>query len=86
MYTFPVSLIVRKQQLPTRPEMDAIPDIIVIFAIFFSFLFMVIILFITPDLIRHLDSAFGCLPAGGSLHTSPQISRARPSVRAYPSI
>ena len=35
MYTFPVALIVRKQQLPTRPEMDAIPDINVIFAIFF---------------------------------------------------
>ena len=41
---------------------------------------------VTPDLIRHLDPAWGCLPAGGSLHTSPQTSRARPSVRAYPSI
>jgi len=33
MYTFPVAFIVRKQQFPTRPDMDAIPDIIVIFAI-----------------------------------------------------
>ena len=49
MYTFPVAFIVLKQQFPTRPDIDAIPDIIVIFAIFFfSFLFMVIILFCSP--------------------------------------
>ena len=35
IYTLPVAFIVRKQQFPTRPDMDAIPDIIVIFAIFF---------------------------------------------------
>jgi hypothetical protein len=35
MYTFPVAFIVLKQQFPTRPDIDAIPDIIVIFAIFF---------------------------------------------------
>ena len=41
---------------------------------------------VTPDLIRHLDPALGCLPAAGSPRTSPQTSRARLSVRAYPSI
>ena len=66
--------------------MDAIPDIIVIFAIFFFFLsfngyFLVlfpavfrgfVLRSFTPDAIRHLDPALGCLPAGGSPHTFPQ--------------
>ena len=66
--------------------MDAIPDIIVIFAIFFfplSFNGYYFVLFpavfrglsflaVTPDAIRHLDPALGCLPAGGSLRTFPQ--------------
>ena len=29
---------------------------------------------VTPDLIRHLDPALGCLPAGGSLRTSLQTA------------
>ena len=73
MYTFPVAFIVLKQQFPTRPDMDAIPDINVIFAIFFFLSFNGLLLCsFTPDLIRHLDPALGCLPAGGSLRTFPQ--------------
>jgi hypothetical protein len=87
IYTFPVAFIVLKQQFPTRPDMDAIPDIIVIFAIFF-FPFFLWLLFcsvprgiprfsflaVTPDTIRHLDLALGCLSAGGSLRTSLQTA------------
>ena len=39
MYTFPVAFIVLKQQFPTRPDMDAMPDIMVIFAIILNFKF-----------------------------------------------
>ena len=56
MYTIPVAFIVLKQQFPTRPDIDAIPDIIVIFAIFFfSFLFMVYYFVLFPAVFRGLS-------------------------------
>ena len=92
IYTFPVAFIVRKQQFPTRPDMDAIPDIIVIFAISpFPFFKWFITSFIRPDISCRLSfwhlfiSLAGCYPAFSS-SCSRDFSSALSSVRTSPRI
>ena len=92
IYTFPVAFIVRKQQFPTRPDMDAMPDIIVIFAISpFPFFKWFITSFIRPDISCRLSfghlfiSLAGCYPAFSS-SCSRDFSSALSSVRTSPRI